>query len=231
MIIVFFLAGAVLLLRARSRSILLCAACTAGLFVVSAFTVAVYAGTFLPTHGFGPAFNFAVPAVLTQDWALASVWLATAVGLGLLALWVAVALGVRSRRAGSLAFGVCVAAVSLVALTQMTSHVSRAGTVRSQTTGASKFVSASGLKPGDQLAVANGVDWWLWVPQAFEVHWTQPQFFNPARQSPPADATVVETPWPEGQSAQASWPRAPAGWRVVASSQDGGWVAWHAPGP
>ena len=51
--------------------------------------------------------------------------------------------------------------------------------------------------------------------------------FNPATQSPPADASVVETAWPAGEPAQASWPRAPAGWRVVTSDRTAGWVAWR----
>jgi hypothetical protein len=38
---------------------------------------------------------------------------------------------------------------------------------------------------------------------------------------------VVEMPWPGGQPAQASWPHAPAGWRVVSSNQGGGWVLWR----
>jgi len=37
----------------------------------------------------------------------------------------------------------------------------------------------------------------------------------------------VEVPWRAGQSAQASWPNAPAGWRIVASSQTYQWVAWR----
>jgi hypothetical protein len=35
--------------------------------------------------------------------------------------------------------------------------------------------------------------------------------------APPADVNVVE----------AGWPQAPAGWRIVASSQAAGWVAWR----
>jgi hypothetical protein len=38
---------------------------------------------------------------------------------------------------------------------------------------------------------------------------------------------VVEAGWPTGQSARASWPRAPAGWHIVASSPSGGWVTWR----
>jgi hypothetical protein len=40
---------------------------------------------------------------------------------------------------------------------------------------------------------------------------------------------VVEMPWPSGKPAAASWPQAPAGWRVVASDEAYGWVAWRAP--
>ena len=64
-----------------------CAACAAGLTVLTGVIVAVYAGSSLPTTGFGNGFNFAEPAVLTQDWASASVWVATAAALGLLAAW------------------------------------------------------------------------------------------------------------------------------------------------
>ena len=60
--------------------------------------VAVYAGTSLPANGFGAAFNFAEPAVLTQNWTQANVLLATAVALGLLACWVVPALTVRRWR-------------------------------------------------------------------------------------------------------------------------------------
>jgi hypothetical protein len=38
---------------------------------------------------------------------------------------------------------------------------------------------------------------------------------------------MVETGWPAGKPAQAGWPDAPAGWRIVASDQDVGWVVWR----
>ncbi len=107
------LAGAVVLLRAGRRAILGAAACTTALFVLAAVTVAAYAGSSLPAAGFGSAFNFAEPAVLTQNWAQASVLLATAVTLGLLAAWTGFALAARRWRAAVPIFGACVAAVSL----------------------------------------------------------------------------------------------------------------------
>jgi len=244
MIVTFFLAGAVVLLRARPRFILICAACTALMTVLSAEMVYVYAGSSLPTASFPTGFNFGEPAVLTQGWSSASVWGATAVALSLLAVWVAMALA--ARRAGGAALGVPVsrvlrglavaglAAVSLVAVTQMTSHVSRAATP-AQAQSTSGFVAATGLKPGDQIAVAftvginlpaTDVPYFLWAPQAFEVSWTELEFFNPA-QPPPAGVNVVETGWPAGQPASAGWPEHPAGWRIVAANQAAGWVAWR----
>ena len=240
MIIVFFLAGAVLLLRAGLRSILACAAGITMLFALAAVTVAVYAGSSVPTAGFAAGFNFAEPAVLTLNWTQANVLLATTVTLGLLAVWIGFAAVVcRWRRAGVpaagawvtvgtwAAFGGCVAAVSLVALAQMTSHVSQ--TANSNAQASSSLLRASGLRPGEQVAVDSNLSWPLWVPQAFEISWTELQFFNPARQPPQAGVTVVETSWPAGQPARASWPNAPAGWRIVASDQASAWVVWRAP--
>jgi hypothetical protein len=232
MIIVFFLAGAAVLLRARFRHILACAAGATALFVLAAVTVAVYAGSSVPTSGFGAAFNFAEPAVLTLNWTQASVLLATAVTLGLLAVWIGFAAVVRhwcQHRvlvlASSVAFAVCAGAVGLVAVAQMTSHVSRTGSINAQA--ASAVFTAGQLRPGDQVAVVSSLPWPLWVPQAFEVSWTELEVFTPSRHPLPAGVNVVEAPWLTGQGAQASWPQAPAGWRIVASNQTAGWVVWR----
>ena len=245
LIVTFFVVGAVVLLRAQPRFILICAGSTAVLTALTAAIVYVYAGSSLPSNTFTTGFNFGEPAVLTQNWSSASVWLATAVALGLLSVWVALALAAR-RFGGAVVAGVRVsralrglgvaglAAVSLVAVTQMTSHVSQAA-MPAQAQATTGFVAASGLKPGDQIAVAftvgiqlpaTDVPYFLWAPQAFEVSWTELEFFNPA-QPPPAGVNVVETGWPAGQPTSASWPQAPAGWRIVASSQAGGWVTWR----
>jgi hypothetical protein len=231
MIVTFFIVGAAVLLRASTKRILTYAACVTGLTVLTAVTVAVYAGTSLPLAGFGYAFNFAEPAVLTQNWNHASVLVATAVALGLLALWVVAVLIVRRGRgvmlAGGLAAtGLAAAAVSLVALVQMTSHVSQAGTA-AQAADTTGFITASGLKPGERIAIASDLRWGLWIPQAFQISWTQAEVFNPASQPPPAGVTVVEVPWPASGPASASWPHVPAGWRVVASNRAGGWVVWR----
>ncbi len=230
MIVTFFLAGAALLLRGRTRAIAYASACTVALTLVAALTVVVYAGSGLPTEGFGYGFNFAEPAVLTQNWTTANVWLATAVGLALLAVWVGVALGVRRWGAQAVvggAVGLGLAGVSLAALVLMTDHVSRAGTANAQAAAAYSIVTDGGMKPGDQVAVASDVSWYYWMPQSFEIYWTQLKSFHPATQSPPAGVNVVEMSWPSGKPARASWPNGPAGWRIVASNRDVGLVAWR----
>jgi hypothetical protein len=231
MIIVFFLVGAAMLLRARMRDILVCAAISTGLFVLAAVTVAVYIGTTVPTVGFGAGFNFAEPAVVTQNWTQASVPLATAVTLVMLAVWIGFAFVLRGLRPGvslaavSAAFGVCAAAVSLIAVAQMTSHISR--TDDSPAQAAMALMDAGKLQPGDQVAVTSSLDWPLWVPQAFEVSRTELDLFNPRHEPLPPGTTVVEAGWPTGQPAQAGWPEAPAGWRIVASDQSAGWAVWR----
>jgi len=232
MIIVFFLVGGVILLRARMRDILVCAAVSAGPFLLAAVTVTVYIGTSVPTNPFGAGFNFAEPAVLTMNWTRASVPLATAVTLVMLAAWIGFAALLRRWRTGvpfaalAAAFGVCVAAVSLVAVAQMTSHVSRAGSSNAQAS--RTLMDAGTLRPGDRIAVASSLSWMMAIPQAFEVSWTEIEPFKPSHHQPlPPGTTVVETGWPAGQPTEAGWPKAPAGWRIVASDQKAGWVVWR----
>ncbi len=224
LVVAFFLVGAAVLLRAAPRQVLIGAACVVPPTLLAAIVVSVYAGSSVPTSGFGAAFVFAEPAVLTQNWTQASVLLATAVVFVLLACVVAVSRFGGRWRAGVLCAGL--GAVSLVASLQMTSHISQADTP-AQERNVTAIVSGTGLRPGQHLAIGTGLSWVTWMPQAYEVWWAPLQFFHAWSQGPPADATVVEMAWPTGQPAAASWPRAPAGWRVVLTDRVDGWVAWR----
>ncbi len=226
MIVTFFLVGAVVLLRAAARPILAFAACVAGLTMVAAVTVAVYAGTSLPTER-GRTFDYGEPAVLTQDWSQASVLVATAAALALLLLWVLFALLARRMRVLTCVLGAAAAAVSLVAVAQLTAHCSRADSAWAKATGMREMAAVGGLKPGEQIAIASDISGVLRLAQAFEVSSTQVQPFNPFCRPPPADVTVIDAAWPAGQPARASWPDAPAGWRVVAANRFGSWVVWR----
>jgi hypothetical protein len=224
LVVAFFLVGAAVLLRAAPRQVLIGAACVVPPTLLAAIVVSVYAGSSVPTSGFGAAFVFAEPAVLTQNWTQASVLLATAVVFVLLAFVVAISRFGGRWRAGVLCAGL--GAVSLIASLQMTSHISQADTP-AQERNVTAIVSGTGLRPGQHLAIGTGLSWMTWMPQAYEVWWAPLQFFHPWSQGPPADATVVEMTWPTGQPAAASWPRVPAGWRVVLTDRVDGWVAWR----
>ena len=88
MIVAFFVVGAAVLLRADRRQILVYGACLVPPTLVAGIAVFAYSGGSVPTAGFGGAFTFAEPAVLTQNWTQANLFLATVVGLLLLAAWV-----------------------------------------------------------------------------------------------------------------------------------------------
>lgn len=233
--VTFFIVGVVVLLRARGWWLAGYAAGAAVLAVGTAAVVAHYAGPSQNVTGFG-AFNWAEPAVLSQGWTDLSIRKATAVAIGLLALWVVLALVIRRLSGRSFArWGAAllipIVAMNIFALVQMTTRISQASTP-SQRANSLGFVTGSGLKPGDQVAVDEngfGADWESWIPQSFEVWWTQLQFFNASTSGPPAGATVVEVAWPTGKPVQASWPQAPAGWHVVAENRQFSWVAWRAP--
>jgi len=226
MTVTFFLVGAVVLLRAAVRPILASAACVAGLTMVATVTVAVYAGTSLPT-GPGRTFNDGEPGVLTQNWGHASVLVATAAALVLLLLWVYFALLARHVRALTCVAGAAAAALSLVAVAQLTAHASRVDNAWAKAAGVTEMAAADGLKPGEQIAIASNVSSILRIAEAFEVRSTPVQAFNPFCQPPPAGVTVIDAAWPAGQPTQASWPDAPAGWRVIAANRFGSWVIWR----
>lgn len=117
------------------------------------------------------------------------------------------------------------AAVSLLAVAQMTSHVAQMGNLNAQPSDA--MLRASGLRPGERVAVDRRLSWQLWMPESFGVSWTSLDFFWSSRQPPAAGASVVEVPWRSGQPAQASWPDAPPGWRITGSGQGDEWVVWR----
>jgi hypothetical protein len=225
MIVTFFLPGLVVLLRSDRRHLLIYAVGVALPTMVTAIIVDAYAGSSMSTSGFGSAFNFGEVAVLAQNWTSASVALATAVALGLLAVWVAMATLLPRGRAIALLAGL--ALVSALADVQMTSKIGNA----SEPLGRAVAVTPlAGLRPGEQIGISSALGWQLWIPQAYELSWPGQVSFNPAK-APPAGTTVVEVPWLNGQSEQATWPNAPRGWHITSASQLGGWAVWQAPAP
>src|SRR5260370_28104130 len=63
LIVTYFVVGAVVLLRARPRFILICAGSTAVLTALTAVIVSVYAGSSIPTGPFPTGVSFGAPAL------------------------------------------------------------------------------------------------------------------------------------------------------------------------
>jgi hypothetical protein len=226
MIVTFFLPGMVVLLRAGRRRMLIYAACVAPPTLIAALVVDAYAGSSLSTLGFGSALNFGEPAFLTHNWTSANVALATAVALGLLAVFVAVAALLPGARVLAVLAGI--AAVSVAADVQMTNGIVNANESLARATA---LTPVAGLKHGEQIAISTALGWQLWIPQSYEIAWSGEQFFTPSTQPPPSGVTVVEVPWIAGQTEQGTWPTAPQGWHITSASQPAGWVVWQAPAP
>ena len=204
MIVAFFLAGAVVLLRSSPRRLLVYAACVVPPTLLAAVVVTVYARASVPESGFGAAFIFGEPAVLTQDWTTASVLRGHRGG---------VRPAGRGGRGGARGFPLGLALAGRGPGRPGGGQPGRVdpddqphlpGLHASQERITTAMVTGTGLKPGEHLAVGTGVPWETWMPQAYEVWWTPLQFFDPP-QPPPTDATVVEVPWPTGS------PHRPAG--------------------
>jgi hypothetical protein len=225
MIVTFFLPGMVVLLRAPRRRMLIYAACVVPPTLIAAMVVDAYAGTAVPTLGFGAAFNFGEPAVLTQDWTSANVALATVVALGLLAVTVALAALLPARaRAGSVL--AVLMAISLAVNVDMTSKIGTANQAAART---ADITPLNGLRQGEKIGISKALGWQIQIPQLYELTWNGQVQFNLAKQPPPAGITVVEVPWVAGVSEQGTWPNAPQGWHITSASQTAGWVVWQGP--
>lgn len=232
--VTFFIVGIVVLLRARGRWLAGYGAAAAVMAVATGLIVTHYAGPFERVTGFR-TFNWAEPAVLSWSWNYLSIRKATAAGAGLLVLWVM--LGLLLRRLSGRSFGrwgaallLPVLAMNVFALTAMSTKISQASTP-DQRANTLALVTGTGLQPGGQVALDDSMraEWQSWIPQSFEVWWTDLDFVDGSKGVLPAGTTVFEVAWPQGKPAQASWPQAPAGWHVVAASSEHHWVVWRGP--
>ena len=247
LIVTYFVVGAVVLLRARPRFILICAGITAVLTGLTAIIVSVYAGSSIP-HRVVP------DRVQLRRARRAGPELEQRQRLRVDRGGAGPARHLGADRAGGAALERRGRVVPVPALPdaagpgggragggepggrdpddqpRLAGRHAGPGAEHDRVRGGHRAQAArpdrGGLHRRHQRLPATDVPYFLWAPQAFEVSWTELEFFNPA-QAPPAGVNVVETGWPAGQPASASWPHHPAGWRIVASNQAAGWVAWR----
>jgi len=242
--VTFFIAGLVVLLRARGRWLIGYAVTAAVLSAGLGEGVSRYAGAYQHVAGFS-AFNWAEPVLLTHAGDILSVRRATAVAIGLLFLWTGLALLIRWLAAPArrrclpgrwplsrwrAVVLVPILAMNVYALVQLTSRISDQGT-RAQRANSLALITATGLKPGQKVVLDYDMwhEWGSWLPQSFEVWWTRLAMVNGGTGVLPAGTTMLETAWPPGYTAQQTWPQHLPGWHVVATNREYSWVVWTGP--
>lgn len=165
---------------------------------------------------------------LSSDWSKLAMGRATAGAL--MVVGFCVLLRVAGGRRVVWALGAGLACLALYATTTVTSNVV-APTFAGHKYIATGFDKDAGIKPGDNLVMEWDVDWNMRMAQTYEIYpgrvWTTSLRYGDA---PPAQANVALLPLPsEGPDADPakSWPKAPAGWKVVKEDKDNNWVLWR----
>jgi hypothetical protein len=178
----------------------------------TALSVTVYAGDRLSGYNFIP-FDFPETSFLTWNWRSLQLGTASLVAAALLALLVVAAL--TPRPAMTIAVGLT--AFNLVA-----------AAVICKPWGPGREAIFRPRPAVGGVAVDKGLTWRVWVRQAYQVWWTPITFFDKSGGGPSARVCMVVVALPPGTAPEASWPRHPAGWRVMTTRPvPAPWVAWR----
>ncbi|MEU5880146.1 hypothetical protein [Spirillospora sp. NPDC047279] len=222
---VFFALGAAVLLKASRRTAVIASATVAAAAVVLAVIVDLYAGDRLSHYEF-TLYDFPESAFLTWDWESFHLWRATLAGLAILGLCLGAALLPKQPRHRTALLTGFLAAVQLAAVTASITQIARP-LAREITANADiRDVIKADTRPA--VAIDWNIPWKLRMQQVHWIWWTEIEIFDSRWVQPPVGVDRVLMVWPEGRPPAASWPKAPAGWKVVQSRRgpEGDWVAW-----
>lgn len=217
-------AGGAALVRTATAVRAQLALASGGIAVVSAWIVWRLNANEIKTKFFG-AFDFTEICFLTWNWEELRLWPATWAALLLLALVVLLPAALTTRFAAA---GVAAALAGLsLAMAVVTTDKVSAYWVDQLT--ARTTLKAAGLKADDRVAMSYpGMEWRVWVSQAFQVSSGLIPFDKFAQADPDPKITLVVVPWDGASPPNTSWPAARPGWGVVASNS--GWAAWRKAG-
>jgi hypothetical protein len=223
---VLFMAGAVFAVRSTGRTAIPVVLATAGLTLTTAGIVWLHAGDRL-SRSFFPVFDFPEIDFLTWSWDRLKLWLAT--GAALLLLTQAGLLIAKGRRVGLPVVAAAFIALDLAVVVVVTNRVTE---YWDRQLAAATSLAPAGLRPQDHVAVNYpGLEWRIWVPQAFQVRTGLEPLDRYRRETLPPDATLVVVPWDflSTPMPESSWPAAPPGWKpvLVRMTYAGDWVAWR----
>lgn len=224
---VFFLAGAAFATRSTRRAAVWGLLATVGLAFGTAGIVRLHLGDRLSTNFFGTA-DFIEMCALTWNWNALQLWFATWVALLLLIL--AALIIATGGRDGFRIVAIGFIALDLTVMAVTTERETRVWDRRVET---ATSLAPAGLRPQDHVAVNYvGLQWRIWVSQAFQVRNGLKPIDRYRRETLPPDVTLVVVPWDVGEPPRQSWPAAPPNWRPVSIRQTytGDWVAWRRAG-
>ncbi|TYB43012.1 phospholipid carrier-dependent glycosyltransferase [Actinomadura chibensis] len=220
---VLFMAAAVLAVRAPVVTALQAAPITTAVTLAAGAIVWLSAGSRL-SRGFFLSTDFPETGFLTWKWDAFRLWPATIAAL-LLLVGAAALIAYGGGRAIMATAGM-VAAVNVAAAVAATNHI--------VTPWDHRYAVAASLKeelrPDDKVGVNfPGLDWRVWVLQAFQSRHGLVPIDSSGRFPLPRDLTLVVVPWPRGTVIARSWPAAPPNWHIVSARLPGagGWVAWR----
>lgn len=219
-----FMVGAVFAVRSTGRTAARMVLTTAGLTLMTAGIVGAHAGVRL-SRSFFPVFDFPEIDFLTWSWDRLRLWLAT--GAALLLLTGAGLLIATGRRIGPSAVAATFIGLNVAVVAVVTDRVTAYWDRR---LGAATSLAPAGLRPQDHVAVSYpGLQWRVWVPQAFQAWTGLERLDRYRRETLPPDATLVVVPWDFLSMPEKSWPAAPPGWKpvLVRLTYVGDWVAWR----
>lgn len=219
MVPVFFAVGAVGLAQCTRRVLLRAAALTAAVTAGIALALVVVLGDRLHKGVFS---SWGMPDALFLGWRPGHLSLPLATLSACLLLLVAVAAVLRFGRRALVPLAVC-GMVFAVAETVVVSRTVSYPRMTAHHFSGPGFTEAAGIRPGDNLVLDSGVEWYLLRAQPFEVY--QGRTWNlkllKKRAAVPAGATVVVVPRQDASAPlAASWPGAPSGWYPVKVVRD-----------
>jgi hypothetical protein len=221
---VLFIAGAVFAVRATRRTAVRGVSAVASLALATGGIVWLHAGDRL-TRYFFASFDFPESSFITWNWSTLRLWSTTWTALVVLTLSALVI--ANGRRDGVLICGMAFIAFGLAVVSVMTDRVTQYWARRLESV---TSLAPAGLRPNDHVAMDyQGMQWRIWVCQAFEVRTGLKPLDRHRPATLPPDTTLVVVPWDVGIAAEKSWPAAPANWHPVAARQTyaGDWVAWR----
>jgi 4-amino-4-deoxy-L-arabinose transferase-like glycosyltransferase len=216
------LVGIVALLRAGWRRSAWLVAGGSAIVLLSLGAVLAYAGRRLAHESY---VNFDAPELsfLSGDWGSLHIYQMTGYAIGFMVIFAAT-LAARAPRWLAMLTLTATMVLNLVAMVFITDHISRTWANEQYNTTLPQLVRDAGVRPGDSVAEANTVGWWINLRHQREVYWAALPRFDPTGAPPDGVMFVVA---PIGQSTD--WDGTRYGYTLVLRYHEayGNWAVWR----